>query len=127
MRPNILMPIMIFMTKYYNSSKHICRTGSVSHQIFNIFLPILFALGIFAGLVREESDKNPGMNSCLVSDFVTVKSIDSLRVWSYTDFNDSTRTDKPNISFLGQIYDPYFGTTTAEFVTQIRLEDSLGR
>ena len=28
----------------------------------------------------------------------------------------------PLISYLGQIYDPYFGTTTAGFVTQIRLD-----
>ena len=36
-------------------------------------------------------------------------------------YDDSVRTDNPSVSYLGQIYDPYFGTTTAEFVTQIRL------
>jgi len=36
-------------------------------------------------------------------------------------FNDSVRTDNPALSYLGQLYDPYFGTTTAEFVTQIRM------
>ena len=33
----------------------------------------------------------------------------------------SFRTDNPTLSFLGQEYDSYFGTTNAEFVTQIRL------
>jgi hypothetical protein len=38
--------------------------------------------------------------------------------------SDSIESGKPSISFLGQIYDPYFGTTTAEFVSQIRLGSS---
>ncbi len=36
-------------------------------------------------------------------------------------YSDSVESDNPSTSYLGQIYDPYFGTTTAEFVTQIRL------
>ena len=31
------------------------------------------------------------------------------------------RTDNPSITYLGQIYDPYFGTTSAEFVSQMRI------
>ena len=40
---------------------------------------------------------------------------------SYTMYDESIRTDNPSVGYLGQIYDPYFGTTNAEFVTQIRL------
>ncbi len=36
-------------------------------------------------------------------------------------YDDLVQTDNPAISYLGHIYDPYFGTTTAEFVTEIRL------
>ena len=38
-------------------------------------------------------------------------------------YDDSVRTDNPSISYLGHIYDPYFGTTTAEFVTEMRMAD----
>jgi hypothetical protein len=58
------------------------------------------------------------------NDFVTIKSIDTLRVKSYTMYDDSIRTDSPTRSYLGEIYDPYFGSTTAEFVSQIRLGGS---
>jgi hypothetical protein len=56
------------------------------------------------------------------SDFVLTKSIDTLSVRSYTMYDDSIRSDHPSVSYLGEIYDPYFGTTTAGFVTQIRLK-----
>jgi hypothetical protein len=36
-------------------------------------------------------------------------------------FDDSVRTDLPSTSYLGQIYDPYFGSTSAGFVSEVRL------
>jgi len=54
-------------------------------------------------------------------DLVAINSIDTISVRSFTMFNDSVRTDNPSVSFLGNLYDPYFGTTSTEFVTQIRL------
>jgi hypothetical protein len=36
-------------------------------------------------------------------------------------YTDSIRSDESSFSYLGQLYDPYFGTTTAEFVSQLRL------
>jgi hypothetical protein len=38
-------------------------------------------------------------------------------------FSDSLESDSPAEVFLGQIHDPYFGTTTAGFVTQMRLSN----
>jgi hypothetical protein len=40
-------------------------------------------------------------------------------------YTDSVRSEAPVTSYLGQLYDPYFGTTTGEFVTQVWLLDSL--
>jgi hypothetical protein len=118
------MPIMIFMTRYYNILKHFARISSVSHQIFNIFCLALFVLASLFVSSCEENPTKIGNELLPVNDFVTVKSSDTLRVWSYTDYNDSTRTDNPPVSFLGQIFDPYFGTTTTEFVSQIRLRSA---
>jgi len=36
-------------------------------------------------------------------------------------YDGSIQTDEPQVSFLGEVYDPYFGTTTAEFITEIRM------
>ncbi|MEI8226318.1 MAG: DUF4270 family protein [Bacteroidota bacterium] len=122
MRPNILMPIMIFMTSYYHSSILPCRFISVSHQLFKIIRLTLFALAAFFVISCEEGPTKIGEGLLPESDFVTIKSIDTLSTRSYTMYDDSARTDNPAVSYLGQIYDPYFGTTTAEFVTQIRLK-----
>lgn len=121
MRPNILMPIMIFMTRYYHSSHHTCRFISVSKHLNKIFLLTLFALAVFFVSSCEEGPTKIGEGILPGSDFVTINSTDTLSVWSYTLYNKSVRTDNLGVSYLGQIYDPYFGTTTAEFVTQIRM------
>jgi len=55
------------------------------------------------------------------NDFVEILKIDTLSVWSYTMYDDSVRSDNPANVYLGHLYDPYFGTTTAEFVSQVRL------
>ena len=121
MRPNILMPIMIFMTRYYNSSLHPHRIVSVSQNLFRIFLPALFVIiAVFSsscekGLLKIGGDILPN------GDFVSIKSIDTLSVFSYTMYDDSSRSDLSSVSYVGHDYDPYFGSTTAGFVTQIRL------
>jgi len=69
----------------------------------------------------EEGATKIGSGLLPGSDFVMINSTDTLSVWSYTMYDDSVRTDNPSVSYMGQMYDPYFGTTTSEFVSQIRL------
>lgn len=57
------------------------------------------------------------------SDFVTISS-SMLPVESYTMYGDSIASSLPSVSYLGKIYDPYFGTTTCEFVSQLRLSSA---
>jgi hypothetical protein len=115
------MPIMIFMTRFYHSSKLSGRFNSVSKNIFNIIHLILFALVGFFVTSCEEGPTQIGAELLPGSDFVTIKSVDTISVLSYSMYDNSIRTDNPSVSYLGQIYDPYFGTTTADFVTQIRM------
>jgi hypothetical protein len=116
-----LMPIMIFMTRYYHSFQNFRRSVSVSHRIFQIFNLTIFTLvALFVNGCIEDPTKI-GNGLLPGSDFVKIKSTDTLSVQSYTMYDDSVRTDSPSVSYLGQLSDPYFGTTTAEFVTQIRL------
>jgi hypothetical protein len=69
----------------------------------------------------EEDPTKIGIGLLPGADFATLSSTDTLSVWSYTMYDDSVRTDSPVTSYLGQIYDPYFGTTTADFITEIRI------
>ena len=115
------MPIMIFMTRYYNRSRHTRRIVSVSSQLFRIFCLTLFVLiAVLASSCKKEI-LSIGSDILPAGDFTSIKSIDTISIFSYTEFNDSTRTDNPTYSFLGQLYDPFFGSTTAGFVSQLRL------
>ena len=121
MSPNILMPIMIFMIRYYNTSRSAHRIVSVSQHFFRIIRLSVFALIVVASVSCEKQVLKMGQDILPEGDFVSIKSIDTLSVFSYLMFDDSIRTDNQSTSYLGQISDPYFGTTTAGFVTQIRL------
>jgi hypothetical protein len=116
-----LMPIMIFMTRYYHSFKLPRRSVSVSNHIFKIFRNTFFALAVIFVSSCEEGPTQIGEGILPSNDFVTISSMDTLKISSYTMYDDSVRSDNPQISFLGQLYDPYFGTTSAGFVSQIRL------
>jgi hypothetical protein len=123
MRHNILMPIMTFMTRFYHSFQFFFRFSSVSNNFFFILRPLLFALAVFFVISCEDGPTKIGSELLPSNDFVTISSTDTLSVWSYTMYNSSVPTDNPIIAFTGNIYDPYFGTTTTEFVSQIRLSD----
>jgi hypothetical protein len=115
------MPIMIFMTRFYHSSRISGRFTSVFYNSLNIIRTIIFTLAVFFVTSCEKGPTQIGSGMLPGSDFVYTKSIDTLSVYSYTMYDDSVRTDNPSVSYVGQIYDPYFGTTKAEFVTQIRM------
>ena len=123
MRLNTLMPIMIFMTRYYNSSRRSRRIASVFQYYIRFFsLPLLVLIAFLANSCKKEV-LNIGSDLLPSSDFVTIKSIDTLSVFSYTMFNDSARTDLPSLSYLGQTFDPFFGSSSSGFVSQIRLSN----
>ncbi len=112
------MPIMTFMTRCYNNkSRHIFRKVSAS-QIFSLALFSVFAFFISScekGVLKIGTDLLPA------EDFVSINAIDTLSIFSYTMYDEKIQTDNPSVTYLGQISDPVFGTTTTEFVTQLRL------
>jgi hypothetical protein len=109
------------MTRYYNRTRHTHRIVSVSQNLFRIFLAALFTMiTVLASSCKKEVLKLGG-DILPEGDFVSIKSTDTLSVFSYTMYDDSARTDLSPVSYLGTDYDPYFGTTTAGFVSQIRL------
>jgi len=115
------MPIMIFMTRYYHSFKPSRRSLSVLKNHFKIYPLLIFLAAVFFIVSCEEDATRIGNGLLPSNDYVTISSTDTLSVWAYTMYDDSVRSELPSVSFLGELYDPYFGTTTAEFVTEIRL------
>jgi hypothetical protein len=109
------------MIRYYNTLRHTHRIISVLKPIKYIFHLSLFTLVLVLASSCEKGILKQGGDLLPTSDFVSISGIDTLHPVSYTHFDDSVRTDNPQISYLGQEISPYFGTTKAGFVTQIRL------
>jgi hypothetical protein len=116
-----LMPIMTFMTRFYHSSNFIYRSASGFSHLNTLIRFSLFILVLVLVSSCEEGPTPIGTGLLPGKDFVTLSGTDTLSVRSYTMYENSFRSDNPSISYLGQLNDPYFGTTTAEFVTEIRL------
>lgn len=115
------MPIMTFMTRYFHSSRNPHRILSVNQYNFKFspfFLILIMVLVINA---CEEGPTQIGTSLLPESDFVAIASTDTIKVLSYTMYDEAVRSDNPTVSYLGEIYDPYFGTTKAGFVSEIRM------
>ncbi len=84
-----------------------------------------FSLFCLAGLLLVSCEEDPteiGKELLPGEDFVNIESTDTIKPVSFTMYDESIRTDNPATAYLGQTWDPYFGTTTATFVSQIRLK-----
>jgi hypothetical protein len=110
------------MTRYYNNiSRHTPGRNSESHAITRIFSIVLLSLFAIFTTSCENGLLKLGTDFLPASDFVSIKSIDTLSVFTYTQYDPVTQSDNPSVSYLGHIFDPVFGTTTTDFVTQLRL------
>jgi hypothetical protein len=112
---------MIFMTRYYHSFYFPFRFISGIKKLLFIFRLPLAAILVFVVTSCEDDLTQIGAGLLPDRDFISVKSFDTLRVWSYTLYNNSIETDNSAFGFIGQTYDPYFGSATSDFVTQLRL------
>jgi hypothetical protein len=114
------MPIMIFMTSYYPDKREYKRTTAVLRFKYLLFLSLLISSAVFLFSCTEKST-SIGMDILPGSDFTSTKSTDTISVFSYTYSVDSVRTDDKTYSYLGGLYDPYFGTSMTGFVGQLRI------
>ncbi len=114
-------PTMTFMIRFYPDIIFFGRLNSASQSHFKFYFLAIFSA--FALLISscEEEPLKIGSEILPESDFVNIKSTDTISVFSYTVYDESIRTENQTYSFLGSINDPYFGLTTADFVTQLRL------
>jgi len=56
------------------------------------------------------------------NDYVSINTADTFHLLSYTKYDSPISTEDVTTPFIGTIYDPYFGATISEFVSQLRLE-----
>ena len=117
----MLMPIMIFMTRYYHNLQQSRRTFSVLFNFSKIILPAFFLTTVIIVSSCEEDPTYIGSGILPGSDFATIRSTDQIGVEMYNQYVDSILTNNTAYSYLGKLYDSYLGTSTADFVGQLRL------
>ncbi len=115
------MPIMIFMTRCYHSSTLHGRLKSAGYNSLILFRLTFFASMLLFIVSCEGGPTKVGSDLLPATDFVAINSTDTLTVRSYTLYDNNFPTSDPTRSFIGSVRDPYFGTTTAGFVSQVRL------
>jgi hypothetical protein len=121
MNQNILMPIMIFMTRSYHSSQILRRPVSVFLQKLKFILPALAGAMLLILSSCEEKPTIIGSDLLPFSDSIAFKSTDTITVSAFTQFKKNVITNNQTFSYLGKINDLYFGETTLDFVAQLRL------
>jgi hypothetical protein len=114
------MPIMISMTRFYHNSKQYYRFYSVNLLKSKLFYLTILLLLLMLVPSCEEKPTIIGNNMLPGKDFVNI-SPDSTNVEAYTRFVKSSVTTNRNYSYIGRLFDPYFGETKADFVGQLRL------
>jgi Domain of unknown function (DUF4270) len=109
------------MTRFYNNSKLYYRFNSVlSHNLYLLF-PAVFILLLFFITSCEEKATIIGTDILPGKDFINLKATDTIGVGAYNLYADSIMTNNRTYSYMGSVYDPYFGDTKTDFVSQLRL------
>lgn len=108
------------MTSFYR--RKIKYTGAPA-LLFQNNKIILSGILLFALIIYSCEEKSTTIGSDLLpgTDLVEVFAADTIPVESYTMYIDSVFSTNRTYSFLGGLYDPYFGNTFSDFVSQLRL------
>jgi hypothetical protein len=99
------------------------NSGLKSFQSFLKSYSVFFFAALLSLAVLWSCEEDPtkiGGGLLPDDDFATMVSTDTLRINAFTMYTDSVRSTD-SLYFLGSRYSPWFGTTTADFVTQLNL------
>lgn len=83
---------------------------------------IALALSVFTGCEEDPSTIGGGILPGV--DFTNLVSTDTLSVNMYTLYVDTIRSNMPSVTYFGEIWDPVFGSTTSEVVSQLWLYET---
>lgn len=116
---------MIFMTSSYLKNRNRNPIGLVTGLLK--YLTFLFiALSVMLASCNEDP-VNIGKDLLPDDDFIAIYSTDTVKIRAYTMYNENSVSSDSTKMIAGGIYDAYFGDTNCDFVTQLRLLDSLRR
>ena len=116
---------MNFMTKYYRNAKYKHRLPFLC--ICSSLRCFVFITSFFTAFWLLNSCEEPptiiGSDILPGGDYISISSSDTFRITSYTNYVSEVRTETIKTPYIGVYSDPYFGTTTSGFVTQLRLSE----
>ena len=118
------MRIMNFMTRYYHKPEY--KSRFLFFHIPLSFKSFIFVGVFFASFGLLSCDDKPTMIGGGIlpdSDHISIFSTDTFRIISHTNYTYPISTQTVSAPYIGTYSDPYFGSTTCEFVSQIRLRD----
>jgi len=124
-----LISIPIFMmNSYINTNMKlpiINRLFKLPVSYITFSFSVLFLGGLFLLSSCDNEGTLIGENLQPPTDKFSVNYYDEFPVEVYTESLDSLRSDEISLAVAGEFIDPVFGTTKADFITQVRLSDSL--
>ncbi|MCI0522482.1 MAG: DUF4270 domain-containing protein [Bacteroidales bacterium] len=107
------------MTSFYRTVKNSAHQGlgiRLKHSLISFFAFTAFILSSCS-----DDPTNIGIGLLPEDDFVRIVSTDTVSIKAYTMYDESSVTTNSTELTAGGIRDIYFGTTTCEFITQLRL------
>jgi hypothetical protein len=111
------------MTSSYLKQRNRNQSGLVTGLIkYSAFLFIALSVMLAS---CDEDPANIGKGLLPDDDFISIYSTDTIKVRAYTMYNANLVSSDSTKMIAGGIYDAYFGDTHCDFVTQLRLIDSL--
>ncbi len=113
------MHTMIFMTSSFLKLQNKNNSASLRGMpaiIFSLLIPILAALASCS-----QDPAKIGLGLLPGSDFIEIKSTDTIGIRAYTMYNELSMTSDSTRMIAGSLYDEYFGSTNCDFVTQLRV------
>ena len=113
------MHTMTFMTSSYLKKQN--RNHGSSRQGTPALRLILFILILAALASCKQDPAGIGLGLLPDSDFIEIKSTDTVGIRAYTMYEELSLSNDYSKMIAGSLYDPYFGSTYCDFVTQLRV------
>lgn len=117
------MLTMSFMTHYCWTTKN-SRDNGIATGFLKKIIP-LFIVPVLIFSSCAEDPTRIGIGLLPDDDFIEVYATDTIGVRAYTMYNELSLSSDSTKMIAGGVYDEYFGSTYCDFVTQLRLMDSL--
>ncbi len=115
------MLTMNSMTVFFRRKVRGTTPGYFQFKLSGLKFSAILLLAALLAVSCEEDPTQIGAGLLPGGDLIGLRSTDTISVSAFTMYNPSVETSNLSYQFLGKVYDPYFGSMRAGFVTQLRL------